>query len=93
MEWVFQYLEDATIGLVALAVCATIAFMALWMLVAQLLRNRFGARSVACVWNKDPIQPEGDLVRWVCASCGATSFGEGEKPPVTCRRNEPKQTL
>ena len=93
MEWVFEYLADSMTALLAAAVCAAIALAAILALLFDLLRNRTGGKggSPDCSWSKDSIKPHGDSVRWVCARCGAFSFGQGDSAPVTCRRYEPKQ--
>ena len=90
MDWIFQYLSDSIIALLALAVCAGISLAAFAMLFANLLRNRGAAGKLACVWNKDTIQPHDGTTRWVCTSCGASSFAAGDTPPSACRRYEPK---
>ena len=87
MDMIFSYLQNAVIALVAATVCATIALVALWKLVSDVLRSR---SELACVWNKDPIQPPEGETRWICATCGAISFGQTGKPPAICRQHEPK---
>ena len=42
MNWIFQYLSDSIIGLVAFTACAAIALAAIVMLLAGLLRARSG---------------------------------------------------
>lgn len=90
MDWIFQYLSDSITALVALLVCAGISLAAFAMLLANLLRNRAAGSKLACVWNKDAIQPHDGTTRWICTSCGASSFAVADTPPVTCRRYEPK---
>jgi hypothetical protein len=91
MDWMFQYLSGSITALVALLVCAGISLAAFAVLFANLLRNRQADGKLACVWNKDTIQPHDGTTRWACTRCGASSFAVGDAPPVTCRRYEPKQ--
>lgn len=87
MDMIFSYLQDAMVALVAAAVCAVIAFLALWKFVSDL----FGKDGkYDCVWNKDAFQPNEGQTRWLCATCGAFAFSADNKPPVTCRKLEPK---
>ncbi len=40
MNWIFQYLSDSIVGLVAVAACAAIALAAVLVLLMGLLRSR-----------------------------------------------------
>ncbi|WP_146256148.1 hypothetical protein [Aestuariivirga litoralis] len=80
------YMDQPKVALTAFIVCVGIACAALlgvWVL------NRRDT-GLKCHWQKDAVEGDGGMTRWICSACSGISFSNGEQPPIACRAHDPR---
>lgn len=85
-----EYLRQSEWALVAVVACGAIASGAMLKVVLDLRAGRRTNVRAKCKWKLDKLQPSDELRRWVCSVCGGIAFSDGRKPPVNCRKYDPR---
>ena len=84
------YLSPTQWAQLAFAICAVIAVGSCLTAIADIRGGMGRLKKLQCRWKLDSLQPYNERKRWVCSACGGISFTGGRKPPVTCRRYDPR---